>query len=114
MSSFWKTVGRSFAGKCPKCGKGHLLTAYLKQVDHCSNCGEAFGHIRAEDGPAWLTILVVGHILAPILLMVLPHSSWPEWVHMVLWPTLAFILLIILLPRAKGFFIGMIWRNRAH
>lgn len=114
MSSFWQIVGRSLIGRCPNCGKGHLFARYLKQVDHCENCGESFGHIRADDGPAWLTVLLVGHLLAPVWLWILPSSTWPEWVEMIFWPVLALLLLLALLPRCKGLFIGLIWRMKAH
>ncbi len=111
--SFWTVVGRSLKTRCPKCGKGHLLRRYLTQNDDCANCGEHFGHISADDGPAWLTIILVGHILAPVLLYVLPNSTWPEWALMLFWPGLAFIMMLLLLPPCKGLFIGLIWRNKA-
>lgn len=110
---FWPVVLRGLARRCPCCGKGKLFCGYLKQVDACSVCGERYADIRADDGPAWLTILLVGHIMAPILLTVLPRSEWPDEVHMTLWPLLTLILSIAILPRAKGFFIGMIWRTGA-
>lgn len=102
---------RGLWGRCPRCGDGKLFASYLKSVDHCTKCGEAYGHIRADDAPAWLTILLVGHVLAPILLHVVPNSDWPDWVSMIVWPTFAFLLALIILPRVKGFFISIIWRN---
>ncbi len=108
---FWLVLLRGLIGRCPHCGKGRLLRNYLKPVDHCSVCAQAYGHIRADDGPAWLTIVLVGHILAPILLYVIPNSHWPDWVSMVVWPSFAFILALLILPRAKGLFIGLIWRT---
>ena len=110
---FWSIVGRSILGRCPKCGKGHLFARYLKPVDHCENCGEQFGHIRADDGPAWLTIIIVGHLLAPVWLYVVPNSTWSEGFSMIFWATLSLVMLLVLLPRAKGLFIGLIWRNQA-
>ena len=107
---FWQTVGRGIIGRCPNCGKGHLFRSYLKQVDHCESCGEPFEHIRADDGPAWLTIILVGHLLAPFMLYTLPNSTWPEAVLMAIWMVLAAILMFALLPRSKGLFIAMIWR----
>ncbi|WP_316353719.1 DUF983 domain-containing protein [Candidatus Trichorickettsia mobilis] len=109
--NFWLIVGRALFGFCPSCGKGRLFTTYLKQVEHCMSCNECFGRIKADDGPAWLTIFMVGHILIPILLTVAPRTTWPEWVSMIVWPGLALILAIIILPRAKGLFIAIIWRT---
>lgn len=102
---------RGFVGRCPQCGKGRLFARYLKPVAQCSVCNEPLGHIRADDGPAWLTILIVGHILGPVLLEVVPNSSWPDWVSMLVWPAVALLLALVFLPRAKGLFIGMIWRT---
>jgi uncharacterized protein (DUF983 family) len=109
--TFWLVAKRGLSGMCPNCGQGKLFARYLKQVQHCSVCGEEYEHIRADDGPAWLTILIVGHVLAPILLFAVPGSSWPDWVSMLVWPVFAFILALVLLPRCKGLFIAVIWRN---
>ena len=107
---FWPTVTRACRGRCPNCGDAPLFRSYLKPVDACGSCGEALGHIRADDGPAWLTIVLVAHILAPVMLAILPGNTWPMWaiITAVLVPTTA--LMLLLLPRAKGLFIGMIWR----
>lgn len=110
--TIWQVAGRSLRGRCPNCGKGHLFAGYLKQVEHCEVCNEAWGHIRADDGPAWLTILIVGHVLAPFMLAIIPGSTWPDWVSMTLWPSVALILMLSVLPMAKGLFLGIIWRNQ--
>jgi uncharacterized protein (DUF983 family) len=53
---------------CPNCGTGPLLRGYLKVRDTCPVCGEDLHHQRADDGPAYLTILIVGHLMAPAIL----------------------------------------------
>jgi uncharacterized protein (DUF983 family) len=107
---FWPVVIRGTLGRCPNCGEGRLFAGYLKQVECCASCGEALGHIRADDGPAWLTILLMGHILAPFLFWVAPHTAWPNWAVVAVTMILALVLALAMLSRAKGFFIGMIWR----
>ncbi|MCD6034717.1 MAG: hypothetical protein K0R63_458 [Rickettsiales bacterium] len=107
----WPVIVRGAFGRCPHCGQGKLFQSYLKQVEDCAACGEKLGHIRADDGPAWLTILLVGHILAPFLLNVLPNVTWPDWVIMAVIMSLTLILTLWLLPRSKGVFIGLIWRS---
>jgi len=97
-------------GRCPHCGKGPLFASYLKQVEHCAMCGEGFGHIRADDGPAWLTILIVGHVLAAILLWVIPNTHWTDAVSIVVWLSFTLLLALLVLPRAKGLFLAIIWR----
>ncbi len=109
--SFLTAILRGFTGRCPNCGSGKLFRAFLKPVDHCSSCNEAFGHIRADDGPAWLTILITGHLVVPLIFMVEQRTSWPEWVAMSFWPALVAILVLVLLPRSKGVFIAAIWQT---
>lgn len=111
--SAWSAVGRAVRGRCPACGRGRLLQGYLTLVPACPGCGEPLGRIRADDGPAWLTILVTGHVLIPVVLSVERQSPWPEWVSMTLWPALALAMVLLLLPRAKGVFVGFLWATRA-
>ena len=109
----WIALRRGLAGRCPSCGRGRLFASYLKQVDRCAACGEPLGHIRSDDAAPWLTILVVGHVVVPIVLAVEMRTSWPDWVSMTLWPILALALAAVVLPRAKGFFLSLIWSTGA-
>jgi uncharacterized protein (DUF983 family) len=102
-------VRRGLAGRCPACGKGRLFRSYLKPVDTCAACNEDLSHIRADDGPAWLTILIVGHLVVALVLGVDSWAGWPLWQAMVFYPTLGLVLSLALLPVAKGLFIGVIW-----
>jgi len=113
LRAVWPSIRRAVCGRCPRCGEGRLFRSYLKQVDTCAFCGEAFGHIRADDGPPWLTILVVGHLVVPLALYAEKHADWPLWVSMAVWPGLALGLSLALLPRAKGVFLGMLWATGA-
>ncbi len=103
---------RGLALRCPKCGQGRLFRAYLKPVESCASCGETYGHIRADDGPAWLTILVVGHIVISLVLAFEPQLDWPEWASMLAWSGLSLAMILALLPSAKGLFITLIWRSK--
>lgn len=48
---------------------------YLTVRDYCSVCSEELYHHRADDGPAWATILISGHLLAPLMLLVFQCSA---------------------------------------
>jgi len=104
-------VWRGFKGQCPRCGEAKLFRAYLKQVDHCSNCTYPWGKIRADDGPAWATMLVVGHVLALVFHIVIFRMGLSTWGAIGVLCGIAFIASLILLPRMKGLFIGWIWRT---
>jgi len=103
---------RGLMGRCPHCGQGKLMRGYLKQVETCAVCGEQFGHIRADDAAPWLTIIVVGHIFLPFAFMV--DVDWmPTWAVMLLWSAFFAAIALVILPRAKALFIGVLWQTRA-
>ena len=72
-------------GKCPNCGKGHMFRAFLKVADHCEACGEELHHHRADDFPAYLVIVIVGHLVVPLILHVEMVYQPAYWIHAVLW-----------------------------
>lgn len=101
-------------GRCPACGEGKLFSRYLKVVDSCQSCGEALHHQRADDGPAYLTILLVSHLGTPVLMAVYMMYR-PSALAMLIWFSLgAVILSLLILPRIKGGFVGFQWARRMH
>jgi uncharacterized protein (DUF983 family) len=104
---------RALLGRCPCCGEGKLFRAYLKQVENCSVCGESFGQIRADDAAPWLTIILVGHIFIPLMLVIVAMSTIPSWASAVLWSVLFAGLSLAILPRAKALFIAILWLTGA-
>lgn len=105
-------VRRGLQLKCPACGKGRLLDGYLKPADACASCGEDFRNIRADDGPAWATILLVGHIAAPSFFL-FHRPGGASVIALALVCAMVVGLTLAILPRAKGLFMGVIWANRA-
>lgn len=105
---------RGWRRRCPSCGAGPLLRGYLKVRDACPVCGEELHHHRADDGPAYLTILIVGHLLAPLLLIT--FIKWrPEPLVMAVGFTIATVALsLYLLPRLKGALVALQWAHRMH
>ena len=106
-------IRRAVLGRCPNCGKGALYKSYLKQVDRCPVCGESYGQSHADDGPPWLTILLVGHVIVPLIFVVNSLALWPLWAEMSVWPALTALLALAVLPRAKGVFLAILWTTRA-
>lgn len=107
-------IWRGFRRKCPNCGEGALLHSYLKVNDTCAHCNEELFHHRADDGPAYLTILIVGHLMAPAL-----HVAFVTWrpEPLVLFGIFAIgttALSLYLLPRLKGVVVGYQWARRMH
>ena len=52
-------MGRGLLGRCPNCGKGAMFRAYLRVNPRCPVCGEDLSGERADDAPAFITLLVV-------------------------------------------------------
>src|SRR6516164_8349135 len=66
----WSSLWRGFRGRCPRCGEGKLFRAFLKVDNRCSVCGLDFTPHRADDLPAYLVIIIVGHIVVPTALLI--------------------------------------------
>lgn len=107
-------IGRGLRGKCPACGEGRLFRAYLKVADNCPACGEELHHHRADDFPAYLVIIITGHILVPIVLAVETEIVPPIWLSVTLWPTLAFATALALLQPVKGAVVAVQWFGGLH
>ena len=107
--SRWSAISRGWRGKCPNCGSGPLLKSYLKVNHDCAVCRQEFFHHRADDGPAYLTILLVGHLMAPLLHVVFVQFRPEPIVLFTIFSVGTVALSLYLLPRLKGAMIGFQW-----
>jgi uncharacterized protein (DUF983 family) len=105
---------RGWRRRCPNCGAGPILKGYLKVRDTCPVCGEDLHHQRADDGPAYLTILIVGHIMAPSILIAFVRFRPDPIVLATVFTIGCVALSLFLLPRLKGMMIGVQWAKRMH
>ncbi len=107
-------IRHGLMGRCPHCGVGRLFNGYLTVADHCTECGEAFHHHRADDAPPYITISIVGHLIVGLMLSV--EVAWhpPLWVHTALWVPLTIISALVLLRPVKGAVIGLQWALMMH
>jgi uncharacterized protein (DUF983 family) len=104
---------RGARGRCPRCGEGQLLHHYLKMVDCCSVCGEPYGHYRTDDAAPWLTILVVGHITVPFVVLAEINFQPPLAAMLAVSLPLIVGLTLVLLPRCKGVMAAVLWAMKA-
>ena len=103
---------RGWRRRCPNCGSGPLMSGFLKVRDTCTSCDEELHHHRADDGPAYLTILIVGHLMAPLLLYVFTKFR-PEPIVLITIFTIGCVALsLLLLPRLKVMIVGIQWAKR--
>jgi uncharacterized protein (DUF983 family) len=109
-----KAMLRGFAMRCPNCGKGHLFGRFLKVADHCEVCGEDFTPQRADDFPAYLVIVTVGHVVVPALLAVEMAYAPPAWLQLLIWLPVTLFSALGLLQPTKGAIVGLQWQTRMH
>jgi uncharacterized protein (DUF983 family) len=114
QTSLAQAVWRGFRMRCPNCGRGRLFGRFLKVVDHCPECGEELFHHRADDFPAYLVIVVVGHLIVPGILAVEIAYRPAYWIHLSIWLPLTIISALGLLQPVKGAIVGLQWQLGMH
>ena len=105
---------RGFRRTCPRCGKGQMFDGYLSVAKSCDVCGLDLTPQRADDGPAYLTIVIVGHLLVPLLVPAYTLWDLHPALMATLFSALAVALSLYLLPRLKGALIGFQWAKKMH
>lgn len=105
---------RGWRCRCPSCGSGPMLRSYLKVRDSCPVCAEELHHHRADDGPAYLTILIVGHLMAPLILWAFVKYRPDPLVLATVFSVGTVALSLFLLPRLKGMVVALQWSRRMH
>ena len=104
-----RSVFRGITGHCPACGQGKLFWKYLKVNGRCEVCDTDLARYPADDGPAYLTILLIGHlVVAPMLFFSIIWRSNPAYSLPIILVPLAGLTLA-LLPRVKGGWVGLMY-----
>jgi uncharacterized protein (DUF983 family) len=79
--SFLTGLKRGVLHRCPNCGEGRLYSRYLKVDLDCEVCGHDLARYPADDGPAYFTILIIGHLfVAPLLFFPIIWKAPPIFV----------------------------------
>ena len=100
-------------GRCPRCGKGALFTAYLKITERCGVCGLGFAGHDVGDGPVVPAILVIGGIVVGMAWMMEVTFQPPLWLHAALWGPITLGLSLGMLPLLKGLSVALQYRFRS-
>ena len=106
-------IRRGFLRRCPNCGQGHLFSGYLAVEPCCEACGHDNAQYRADDGPAYFTILLVGHLVIVPLLCLSFILTWPLAAVLPLSLALVLVRRWRSCPLVKGYFIGVQWATCA-
>lgn len=98
---------RGVMGRCPCCGEARLFNGFLRPVTACASCGTELGRLRADDIPPYVTIMIVGHIVVPLMLWMERAESPPTWLLSAVFVPLTLVLTIGLLRPVKGAVMGL-------
>jgi uncharacterized protein (DUF983 family) len=110
----WQAMARGLRCRCPRCGEGKLFRAFLKTADSCSVCGLDFTHHRADDLPAYLVIVVVGHIVVPVVLWIETNYAPSMLLQLAVYLPFTLGASLLLLQPVKGAVVGLQWAFHMH
>ena len=102
---------RGLRGRCPNCGVGKMFYRYLKVEPVCQTCGHDLDRYPADDGPAYFTVLIVGHLLIVPFLILCAPLIWkaPLWVLLPSALTAVAVITLTALPIIKGAVVGLLY-----
>lgn len=113
-ASFLAAAARGARGRCPRCGEARLFGRWLKPLASCPACHQDWRHQQADDFPAYIAILLTGHILAPVIIaMVADWALAPGAIALILIPLTVVTMLAMLQP-SKGAVIAAQWWHGMH
>jgi len=90
-----------------------MFTAYLKVTPQRPVCHEDLSPQRADDAPAYLTLLIVCHVIGVDVLLsdnIVPQA--PLIVTVSFWLAATALMSLLILPRMKGAVVGYQWALR--
>lgn len=100
-------IGRGLLGRCPACGKSHLFNGFLRVVTACTQCGAPLGLARADDAPPYVTILITGHVIVPLLFAVDRLYDLSDFALSAIFLPLTLFVSLGLLRPVKGATVGL-------
>ena len=109
-----EAVRRGLAGSCPRCGEAGLFRRFLKPASHCHACGQDWSHQRADDFPAYIAMFTTGHLLAPLIIVLVRSTTLSPLALCAIVLPLAAVMMLALLQPAKGAVIAAQWWHGMH
>jgi uncharacterized protein (DUF983 family) len=90
-----------------------LFSGLLTVRDTCEVCGLNLRAHDRGDGPASLSVFVVGAVIVGLAFWVEFTFSPPLWLHVVLWPPLTVGLTIAVMRPLKAALVALQFRHRS-
>ena len=102
---------RGLRARCPHCGKGAMFYRYLKVEPVCQTCGHDLDRYPSDDGPAYFTVLIVGHVVVVPFLIFGAPLIWKAPLAILVPAALAGvgIITLVALPIIKGAVVGLLY-----
>src|SRR5579863_8338430 len=106
--SFPTSIARGLRGRCPHCGEGRLFYRYLKVEPVCPSCAHDLDQYPSDDGPAYFTVLIVGHVVIVPFLILGGPMIWKAspWVLAPVALSVVGAITLVALPIVKGAVMG--------
>lgn len=108
-ASGWESMLRGARSRCPRCNEAKLFTRFLKPVAACPHCLQDWTHQQADDFPAYVSILLTGHIMAPIIIALVQETALSLAGLAAIIVPLMLALMIGFIQPAKGAIIALQW-----
>ena len=108
-ASGWEAVFRGARSRCPRCSDAKLFTSFLKPIETCPRCLQDWTHQQADDFPAYVSILLTGHMMAPIIIALVQETALSLAVLAAIIVPLMLALMIVFIQPAKGAIIALQW-----
>ena len=89
-----------------------MFARFLKAAPACSHCGLRLDVHQADDFPAYIVILALGHMLVPLMIEVNAAFAIPLGWQAAIWPALAVLLAAAMVQPVKGGVIALQWSRR--
>ena len=106
-------IGAALLGQCPRCGGRTLFDGWIRFADRCRTCGLDLTRFNVGDGPAAFLTLIVGAVIVILALWLQLAAEPPWWVHVLLWPPLTVVGVILGLRVGKAALLQSDYRNKA-
>lgn len=108
-ATFSQALLRGVRGHCPRCGEGGLFRKWLKPRDRCPVCTMDLTPQRADDFPAYISMIVTGHLMAPLIIALSVDYHLGVVAMFAILVPLAIAMMIGMLQPAKGGVIATQW-----
>lgn len=105
---------RGFMCKCPSCGKAGLFDGLVSVKKQCEACDEDLSHEMADDFPAYLNVLIVGHVLIGFAMGMMKYNFFDIWTTTFLTIIVCAVVSLGLMRPLKGLVVGSQWALGMH